>query len=471
VLIKVALLNVTTTIAYDHHCFRFCSAFCSSLMLFCPQASDYAVILKLHDWDKLHAATYNMLLLLACFKQGEYCRSLVAHLNILCCHESDDTDIWKWYLNDPSSMNEEPGEDSFGILARCVLGDTQKTKFSHVSDMYSLLHLYRQVNADTKDDIAGPLQQKKFTTGTFMVKEDSKEVEELGAFFRTVIREVMSGSFRVYDGSVKARTSKAKAQECMKRVDAPKQMLDHVASKAYVMTQLAKVKRTMKGQYWLSAYSDIWPEANVVPVANANDERLGRIPREHMEETTESCGDEVQEEEPMSDADGEPILVVQDGPVDRNRKKVAKAARKQKKPKGKKRRKVVSALSADDVSDDGDDEPLSSVRAAMRKEGNEGEGEEDADDDEADWKEGDMGVPDHIIGERVYKGVAQILILWEDGRVDLASWEDKNYYLQWDDYATLFDDWATAKPAWDAEQAKKNAHKKSSSKAYKGGRY
>jgi hypothetical protein len=413
-----------------------------------------------------------MLLLLASLKQGEYVRSLVAHLNILCCQENDGTVIWQMYSHDPSCFNEEIGENSFGVLARCVLGDTQKSKFKHVSDMYSLIHLYRQVNEDTKDDIAGPLQEKKFTTGTFMVKDDSEEVAEIGAFFRTSIREVLSNSFRVYDGSVKGRTSKANAQQSMMRNEAPKQMLDLRASKAFVIKQVAKVKCTVVGQYWLAQYRHIWPEADVRPEADPDDERLvARAPANVVVDTDsdhEQDEDDPQNAEPMSDNDGEPI--VPDQVLDRARNKVDKAVVKQKKPKGRKRRKIpaVSALSSSD--DDRDDEPLSSIRAALRKGGNEGEGKEEEEND-ADWKEGDMGVPDHIIGERVHKGVAEILVMWDDGRVDLASWENKEYYLQWDDYVDLFKDWAIAKPAWDEEQARKTAQRKNSSKAYKGGKY
>jgi hypothetical protein len=437
-------------------------------MLLCPQASDYAVILKLNDWEKLHAATYKMMLLLASLKQGEYVRSLVAHLNILCCLESDDTSIWRMYSLDPACFNEVAGEDSFGVLARCVLGDTQKSKFKHVSDMYSLIHLYRQVNADTKDDIAGPLQEKKFTTGTFMVKEDSTEVVELAAFFRTTIREIMSNSFRIYDGSVLARTSKAKAQERMMRDEAPKQMLDLQASEAFVLAQLEKVKKTVSGQFWLGQFRHVWPEANIVPEANANDERLGAGGPLNTDSDSEATMDLDQVDvEPWSDENGEPIIP-DEVLVDRPRNKVGKAAGKQKKPKSKKRRKrAVTAISTDDERDD---EPLSLVRAALIKEGNEGEGEEDGDND-VDWKEGDIGIPDHIIGERVHHGVAQFLILWDDGLLEGASWEDKDYYVKWPEYAKLLEDWAEAKPAREADQAKKSAQRKSSNKAFKGGKY
>jgi hypothetical protein len=301
-----------------------------------------------------------------------------------------------------------------------------------------------------------------------MVKKDSTEVEELAAFFRTTIREVLSNSFRVYDGSVRARTSKAKAQERMRRDEAPKQMLDLRASEAFVLAQLEKVKTTVGGQFWLGQFRHIWPEADIVPEANANDERLGAgVPLNNDSDSDREQGEGRQEPEPLSDEDGEPIIL-DEVLVDRPRNKVGEAAGKQKKSKGKKRRKrAVTAISTDDERDD---EPLSLVRAALRKEGNEGEGEEDGDND-VDWKEGDIGIPDHIIGERVYHGVAQFLILWDDGLLEGASWEDKGYYVKWPEYAKLIEDWAEAKPAWEVEQAKKNAQRKSSSKPFKGGRY
>jgi hypothetical protein len=248
-------------------------------------------------------------------------------------------------------------------------------------------------------------------------------------------------------------------------------MLDLTAAKAFVLMQAAKVKSTVVGQYWLSKYKHIWPEADVLPEADSDDERIFFAPNVDVDANSDPEPEEYdpQNVEPMSDNDGEPIVREQ-MQVNRAPSKVQKPASKQKKPKKtkKKRKAAVSAISSAD--DERDDEPLSNIRAAMRKDGNEGEGREDGGSD-VDWKEGDMGVPDHIIGERVHKGVAEILVVWDDGREDKASWENKDYYMQWDDYADLFEDWGEAKPAWEAEQAKKSAQRKNSSKAFKGGRY
>jgi hypothetical protein len=74
---------------------------------------------------------------------------------------------------------------------------------------------------------------------------------------------------------------------------------------------------------------------------------------------------------------------------------------------------------------------------------------------------GDMGIPDHIIHERVKNGVAQILIVWDDGRLDNASWEKKDDFKQWQDYACLFDDFST----------RTNLKKKARRKRFKGGKY
>jgi hypothetical protein len=74
---------------------------------------------------------------------------------------------------------------------------------------------------------------------------------------------------------------------------------------------------------------------------------------------------------------------------------------------------------------------------------------------------GDMGIPDHIIHERVKNGVAQILIVWDDGMLDNASWENKYDFKQWQDYEKLFDDFA----------ARTNSKKKARRSGFKGGRY
>ena len=45
--------------------------------------------------------------------------------------------------------NEELGEISFSVLARCVLGDNHKSDLQHMRSLYKLLPVYR----DTKDQL------------------------------------------------------------------------------------------------------------------------------------------------------------------------------------------------------------------------------------------------------------------------------------------------------------------------------
>jgi hypothetical protein len=75
------------------------------------------------------------------------------------------------------------------------------------------------------------------------------------------------------------------------------------------------------------------------------------------------------------------------------------------------------------------------------------------------WKHGDVGIPDHIIKERTKDGVAEILIVWEDGMLDNASWEKKDDFEQWPDYAKLFEDLAV------------NLKSKARRSGFKGGKY
>jgi hypothetical protein len=71
-----------------------------------------------------------------------------------------------------------------------------------------------------------------------------------------------------------------------------------------------------------------------------------------------------------------------------------------------------------------------------------------------------MGIPDHIIHESVKNGVAQILIVWDDGMLDKASWEDKYDFEKWQDYAQLFGEFA----------ARTHSKKKARRSGFKGGR-
>ena len=95
-----------------------------------------------------------------------------------------------------SMFNEESGEQSFSILARCALGDTNKAKLSTMSGYYSSIHTQREIDDELRQ------QRERAETkiqGSWRKKysADDEEVLEYKSFLRTLIREKKKGISKV----------------------------------------------------------------------------------------------------------------------------------------------------------------------------------------------------------------------------------------------------------------------------------
>ena len=98
-----------------------------------------------------------------------------------------------------SMTNEEAGEISFSILSRACLGDTQKKKIDHMSDMYRSLHSLRTLDNDLRREFESDHGRKNWRR-TFGPEDPT--VVEVGSFMKALIRRIKAKQFTKYDGTL-----------------------------------------------------------------------------------------------------------------------------------------------------------------------------------------------------------------------------------------------------------------------------
>jgi hypothetical protein len=123
---------------------------------------------------------------------------------ILAYHKRGKTVFWDMLKKNINILNEEVCEQSFAVLSRCTLGDTTVSKFKHLDKMYSLMHVYRQINSDVANDIGLPNQK----SGVEELKRNSVAIQTLSGYFLNKIVECKKNSFREYNGDKKSYKSK-----------------------------------------------------------------------------------------------------------------------------------------------------------------------------------------------------------------------------------------------------------------------
>ena len=123
-----------------------------------------------------------------------YPKMQLSYLLILQYWKSIDHCTYKMMLNNMGIFNEELGEIGFSILARASLGDHIKDDFDHMSKLYKLMPVYRDLKREVLRDnnIATSLSWRhKIDIG-------GDEVMTCGLFFKKIIRQIVAGTYRSY---------------------------------------------------------------------------------------------------------------------------------------------------------------------------------------------------------------------------------------------------------------------------------
>jgi hypothetical protein len=196
-----------------------------------------------------------LLMILTRGKSHMYIHSIMMQLLVLLHQRSANTCAWQMLMGSLSTFNEEAGEMSFSLLARCILGDTQKRKFAHLNKIYQQIHFYGELERELGADGAG-----FHKNGNWRKKIDpsGEVVGNVAYFVCGLIRQIRDGSYRIYSGKPHGYRVAGPALNKMVQIDNEKALwltdMDEQLDK-----QLLKCKEKFN-DYWMEPYTDIWPE-------------------------------------------------------------------------------------------------------------------------------------------------------------------------------------------------------------------
>ena len=231
---------------------------CHSLQVF-----DYYVQIKMNDLEKSIASLYRLVLVTTMLrrvkvvgrgKAHQYPTEMLSHLLILEHWRKIGYVGYEMMKKNTSVNNEEAGESAFSLLARAVVGDNRRTDIQHLSDVFSLLPLYREI----KEDIRHDLNFARTISGRTTIKEDSTEVAQAAFFFNQLIIRAQTSRFRTYDGSKLSFTNRTAATANLTTGVTPIvyncDVLDEIPG------MFEDITTAITGS-WLQAFRDLWPEA------------------------------------------------------------------------------------------------------------------------------------------------------------------------------------------------------------------
>lgn len=190
-------------------------------------------------------------------KESAYVHSVIAQVLIVLYQHKKQLPQWRMMLDNLGVFDEEAGEIGFGILARCVVGDTRASKFEHLNDMYCLVHEYMEVDAEVRACATGTLAKDSWRK-TFKV--DSPEVVGAASFLRLLTRRLAHGDAKVYDGSPSGWTSLQKGQSHQVNRGSRERMWVATTIAARVMTSLNRAKLKYISTSFGYQMRAVWPE-------------------------------------------------------------------------------------------------------------------------------------------------------------------------------------------------------------------
>ena len=101
-----------------------------------------------------------------------------------------------------SMFNEESGEQSFSVLARCAISDTQRKKVEVMSNYYSNIHTHMEVDEQLRTQRQRASTKEKISWRKKYTAEDS-DVIEINSFLKCLIREKVHGISTILSLKVK----------------------------------------------------------------------------------------------------------------------------------------------------------------------------------------------------------------------------------------------------------------------------
>jgi hypothetical protein len=248
---------------------------------------DYGIALKQHNGKlvlRRLVAVMHLLFVVKGNRQSPYLKSLMFSLLVLVYECDLKLPSWQMFRHNFQVYNEEAGEMSFGLLARCVLGDTLQSKFDHLNDMYTLIHTYRSIDADVRADASDNAPREAWRKH---VETGSEELDATIAWLKALLRRIKHNDLKVYndagkDGVGKKKTqfksaSWAAANMILRKKEGPMWTQDTPCIDIAPMMEACKA--TFFHTEWGWRIKDVWPE--LTPIVNPN---LPRLPLAEMPE-------------------------------------------------------------------------------------------------------------------------------------------------------------------------------------------
>ena len=176
------------------------------------QIQDYYVVMKLNDRLKSVMALYRLFIVSYMLKNAriegmsaphDYPKMMLCHMLAMDHWCQYSLPGWRMMEKNICVFNEEMGETYYSILSRCVLGDNIKSDFDHMTKLFKLLPIYKQV----KDDVYADVDNSKFSLNWHhKVSIQDAETTATSFFFKRLIKSIVDGTYRSYSYTTKYPT-------------------------------------------------------------------------------------------------------------------------------------------------------------------------------------------------------------------------------------------------------------------------
>lgn len=241
----------------------------------------------------------------------EYVKCMLLNYAILQHLQRTNNPIIKVLKDSLGVVNEHAGEVSFSVLARLVIGDTQKHKATYMSEMYGLIPLFREVTTDFEED----LMVSKGKNGHKRIFRDGEQVQTHRVFFKVWFKSVMAKHKFMYDDDILKASNVRKG--FLRLPKGSEVWRTKQRTFCDVSAQLLRVSDSLcdrLGTYYLQQEQSVWPivhqrahhRAYHQPIHESDDDDM--LPDQEVEnflDGKDNLSDQEEEEVPDDDGDSD----------------------------------------------------------------------------------------------------------------------------------------------------------------------
>ena len=168
------------------------------------QILDYGIAMKTNEGDKgfklLHAVLRVLILCSRAdngkWKSDSYVQSIICQLLLFNNAKAENLPTWTLLQQNFSMFNEEPGEMSFSVLGRAVLGDHVTDLPEHMNKRFLLVREHQQEDDAFRGDNGMTFKADSHWRRNWSA--DSSEVLSAQHFLSARLREMSTAHFTVY---------------------------------------------------------------------------------------------------------------------------------------------------------------------------------------------------------------------------------------------------------------------------------